>query len=164
MLLLFYDNKMGKTEGCILIQGNMCSRNRHGAVIYICVEGAGVHKMQNYSKCSGSALSQSKRNHLLAVTRGTALVGKPNCWPGPTLEHHRHCQDLEKPRFFLSEGCISTLILPVASEGMSSAPREGPDGHRTTHGEDKNGLRNDLCCRQTTACPAPNKPEHSLLP
>lgn len=65
MLLLFHDNKVGKTEGCILIQGNVCSRNSCVAVIYIHVEGAGLHKMQNDSKCNGSALSQSKRNQLL---------------------------------------------------------------------------------------------------
>lgn len=98
-----------------------------------------------------------------AVTTGTALVGKPNCWPGATLGHHRHCQGPGKPGLLLSGGWISTLILPVASEGMRSAPREGPDGHRTIHGEDKNGLRNYLCCRQTTAFPAPENHNNLLL-
>lgn len=159
--MLFHDNKVGKTEGCILIQGSVCSRNSRVAAIHTCVEGAGMHTTQNDSKCSGSALPQSKRNHLAAVTTGIASLAKPSCWPGAALGHHGHCQGPGKARFLLSGGWISSLILPVAGEGLSSAPQEGPDGHGTTHGEEENGLRNDLCSRQTPASSAPDKP---LLP
>lgn len=125
MLLLFHDNKVGKTEGCTLIQGSVCSRNSHGAVIYNFVEGAGLHKMQDYSKCKGSALPQSKRNLLVAVTTGAAKVGKPNCWPGAALGHHKYCQGPGKPHLLLSGGGISTLMLSVANEGMSPALGKG---------------------------------------
>lgn len=162
--MLFHDNKVGKTEGCILIQGSVCSRNSRVAAIHTCVEGAGLHTMQNDSKCSGSALPQSKRNHLVAVTTGIASLAKPSCWPGAALGHHEHCQGPGKARFLLSGGWISSLILPVAGEGLSSAPQEGPDGHRTTHGEEENGLRNDLCSRETPASSAPDKPQPPLLP
>lgn len=159
MLLLFHDNKVGKTEGCTLIQGNVCSRNSHVAVIYNFVEGAGLHKMQNDSKCRGSALPQSKRNHL-GCNNGNCQGGKtqlqawgssgaPQAQPRP---REAPVPPLRRRDFSPNASC--------GSEGMSSAPREGPDGHRTTQGKDRNGLRNYLCCRQT---PASSKPQHSLL-